>query len=67
VQNNLGNLYYKGLGKEKDYGKAKKYYELAADQGNVHAQNNLGFIYKDGLGVEQDYGAAKKYFEKAAD
>jgi len=39
---NLGNAYYCGRGVELDMKKAKKYWELAAMNGNVFARYNLG-------------------------
>jgi TPR repeat protein len=30
---------------EQDYNKARYFYELAAEQGNAHAQSNLGDLY----------------------
>ena len=66
AQNLLGVCYYNGLGVSQDYAEAKKWYEKAANQGNLYAQYNLGVCYYNGLGVSQDYAEAKKWFEKAA-
>ena len=41
---NLGEMYYYGLGVTQDYKKARHYYELAAAQGDAWAQNHLGSI-----------------------
>ena len=59
----LGYIYHLGLGLEKDYQKAKEYYELSANQGNSYAQNNLGYLYCNGLGLEKDVKKAKYYYE----
>jgi Sel1 repeat len=65
--NNLGWLYHNGWGVPQDYGKARGWYEKAAEKGNDFAMNNLGVIYGNGLGVPQDYGKARGWYEKAAD
>jgi TPR repeat protein len=51
----------------KDFKEAFKWYQKAADQGNVGAQNNLGSMYNLGEGVEQDFKEAVKWYQKAAD
>jgi TPR repeat protein len=66
AMNNLGFHYQQGLGVPQDYGKARGWYEKAADKGNDLAMNNLGVIYGNGLGVPQDYGKARGWYEKAA-
>ncbi|MDD5698694.1 MAG: CPBP family glutamic-type intramembrane protease [Victivallaceae bacterium] len=53
---------------QKDYPEAVKYYEKAADKGDVKAMNNLGCLYfKGGNGLKKDYAEAVKWFRKAAD
>lgn len=42
--NNLGSLYFNGIGVEADYAKAVKLFELAAQKGNNDAAVNLAFI-----------------------
>ena len=44
----------------KDFVLAAKWYRMAAEQGEAHAQNRLGSLYADGRGVPQDY--AEAYF-----
>ncbi len=46
---------------------ARKYYELAADQGDEIAQYNLGTYYFFGFGVDQDYSEALRLFRLAAE
>ncbi|MDC5928278.1 tetratricopeptide repeat protein, partial [Proteus mirabilis] len=58
AQVNLGVMYALGQGVEKDYAKAKIWYEKSASQGNSLAQHNLGVLYNYGLGVPQDYAKA---------
>ena len=41
AQYNLGFMYYNGKGTEKNLDEAKKWWRLAARQGNIKAQNNL--------------------------
>ena len=44
-----------------------KWYQKAADQGDIDARYNLGLCYYKGQGVEQDYTEAVKWIRKAAD
>ena len=55
----LGDLYFRGVAKEKDLKKARKYFIKAAEGGNSDAQNYLGYIYTLGIGVDTDYNEAK--------
>ncbi len=64
--NNLGMIYYKGFGVEKDYNRARGYYERAAEFNNPDALYNLGEFYWHGYSVVKDYCKAKEYYEKAA-
>jgi uncharacterized protein YegL len=65
--NNLGELYEHGQGVAQDYGKAREWYQKAADAGNRTAMRNLGVLYDKGQGVPQDYGKAHEWYQKAAD
>ena len=67
AQYNLGVCYYNGIGVEKDYVEAVKWYRKAADQGRARAQSTLGVRYANGEGVEKDYVEAVKWFRKAAE
>jgi TPR repeat protein len=64
---NLGLLYMNGQGLVKDYGKAREWFQKAADAGNALAMNNVGALYEKGQGVAQDYGKAREQYQKAAD
>ncbi|MFB2579365.1 MULTISPECIES: tetratricopeptide repeat protein [unclassified Acinetobacter] len=55
------------LGGTKDLALARKYYQLAAVQGNASAQNNLGILYDKGLGVAKDRQQAKYWYSLAAE
>ena len=65
-QNNLGSLYQRGEGIEKDLKKAKELFNLSANQGNHLAQYNLGLMYKNGDGVKKDIYEAIKWFNLSA-
>jgi hypothetical protein len=65
--NDKGDIYYNGEGVEKDYDKAFKWYEKAAQQGDAVAQCSLGVMYGNGQGVAQDYAKAKEWCERAAE
>ena len=52
-QTALANLYYLGLGGEKNFEKAAELYHSAASEGYGSAQLNLGHLYKQGLGVQK--------------
>jgi TPR repeat protein len=66
AQYNLGQMASRGQGAKKDWGAAKKWYKLAADQGFSYAQINLGATYHSGLGGEKDMGKAVMLYWKAA-
>ncbi len=53
VQTNLGFLYEKGKGTEKDLEMAFYWYRKAAESGYSVAQNNLGLLYEKGEGTER--------------
>lgn len=54
AQNNVGEIYERGLGGEPNYEAAAEWYQKAADQKYSRAQLNLGTLYEQGLGVPQD-------------
>lgn len=58
--NNLGSLYFNGLGTEVDYKKAMKYFEQAAHLGSNDAAVNLAIIY---LGADSK-NKTKQDFDK---
>lgn len=64
----IGYAYFTGgEGLEKDQAEAVRWFEKAANAGNIHAMNNLGIAYQDGVGVEQDDLESLKWFKKAAE
>jgi len=66
AQYNLGVMYGNGRGVAKDYSKAIKWWNLAADQGNGKAQYNLGLMHEKGKGVKKNLKKAKKWFQLAS-
>ena len=63
----LGEAFFRGLGRDKDYARAFRYYRKAADMGHVHAMTRLGCCYAYGFGVEQNLEYAKVCFEHASE
>ncbi|EBO4419838.1 sel1 repeat family protein [Salmonella enterica] len=62
----LGFLYeHAGLGLQPDGEKARKWYEMAAQQGNGEALYTLGRMYYSGVMVNVDYDKALYFFKKA--
>lgn len=53
-------------GYPKDYNQAKRWFEIASDQGDASAQNALGIIYLRGLGGDKDLTKAEYYYRLAA-
>lgn len=47
----MGELYFLGLGRDKDLEKAYYWYEKAAERGHNHGQSMLDHMNKNGLGV----------------
>ena len=46
-------------------GKAKQYFEVAAENGSQGSNYYLGKIYYNGNGVQTNHLKAKEYFEKS--
>ncbi len=64
--NNLGSLYYGGIGVARSPAKAAILFAKAAELGNIEAAVNLGFMHISGNGAKLDKTLAMDYFEKAA-
>ena len=62
---NMGNLYRKGLGVEKDLKKAFELYMYAAERGHAEDQSNIGYMYMRGEGVDVDYKQSMVWLDKA--
>jgi hypothetical protein len=66
AQNNVGEIYERGVGSQPDYSLAAAWYGKAAQQGYPRAQVNLGLLYEQGLGVERDPVKALNLYRQAA-
>ena len=62
----LGRMEHAGEGAEQDYGKAFRWFQLAADSSHVHSNYCLAKMYYGGEGVPQNYYNAKYFYEQAA-
>lgn len=62
----VGKLYERGRGVNKDMAKAAEWFQKAADGGNASAQARLGILYFEGRGVKQNYNSALKLLNSAA-
>ncbi len=63
---NLGLMYLKGEGVEKNFTKAKEWFEEAAKYDNDSANYNLALMYQSKIGVEENLFKAIEYFRAAA-
>jgi Caspase domain/Sel1 repeat len=66
AQNNVGEIYSKGLGTEPDYAQAAQWFQKAVAQNFNRAKINLGFLYEEGLGVEKDQAKALNLYREAS-
>jgi Caspase domain/Sel1 repeat len=66
AQNNVGEIYSKGLGTAPDYSMALQWFQKSAAQGFNRAKINLGFLYEEGLGVEKDQAKALNLYREAS-
>lgn len=62
----VGVLYERGFGVDKNETQAVKWYEKSALQGHIDAQYNIGIMYASGRGVEQNDGFAMMWLSLAA-
>lgn len=65
AQNNVGEIYERGLGDVANYAAAAIWYQKAADQKYGRALFNLGTLYEEGLGVERDQLKALNLYRQA--
>ena len=66
AQNNVGEIYERGVGSQPDYSLAAAWYGKAAQQNYPRAQVNLGLLYEQGLGVDRDPVKALNLYRQAA-
>ena len=65
AQNNVGEIYERGLGGEPNYPAAIIWYQKAADQDYSRALFNLGTLTEQGFGVEKDRLKALNLYRRA--
>ncbi|KAJ3287398.1 hypothetical protein HDU79_005715 [Rhizoclosmatium sp. JEL0117] len=63
----LGLLHVKGRGVAQDFLRAARYFQKAADAGNVQAHYYLGVLSELGIGVSKDEAKALEYYTVAAE
>ena len=66
AQVNVGNLYAKGLGVEKNLNEAFRWLNMAAEKGDINAQNSIGEMYLLGNGLLKDITKADMWFTIAS-
>jgi hypothetical protein len=66
AQNNVGEIYSKGLGTSPDYATAAMWFQKSAAQNFNRAKINLGFLYEEGLGIEKDQAKALNLYREAS-
>jgi TPR repeat protein len=62
----VGQLYFFGLGVERNDLEAARWYGLAAAAGNAEAMYRLGYLHATGHGLAYDARAAERYWTAAA-
>ncbi len=67
LQNQIGVMYSKGKGVEKNISEAIKWYEKSANQNNPWGLYNLANLYYVGNSVDKDYKKAFEFFTKSAE
>ncbi|RHZ89641.1 hypothetical protein Glove_13g105 [Diversispora epigaea] len=63
----LADMYFDGLGVEKDIKKAFQIYSKAADEGSLKALNSVAYCYDNGFGVEKNEETAFELYLKSAE
>jgi len=58
-------VYQYGKGCSEDFGKAVKYYKLAADQGHPDAEYFMGYMFEYGRGVANNKDEAVRWYTLA--
>lgn len=68
AQYSLGRLYEKGLGTDRNYDEALRWYRRAAEQNHADAQYRVAVAYAFGAGgVSKDETQAAKWLQRAAE
>ncbi len=63
----MGSLYMRGMGVEKDYAEALKWFLKGTEGGDRKAPRYVGVSYENGYGTAVDYKKAEQYYRKSAD
>src|SRR5579859_66458 len=66
AENTIGDIYANGLGVQKDYAEALRWYRKSAAKELPAAAIHLGEMYENGLGVRKDMEAALDWYRQAA-
>jgi len=64
----IGDHYYYGLTSKNNtpnFEEAARYYTIAGEQKNAHANFNLGFMHQHGIGLPFDLHLAKRFYDLA--
>ena len=67
VQYELGKVYRKALGVNKNLALAKIFYKQAAERNHPKAQTMLGYMHRNGIGTEVDLEQAVSWYQRAAE
>jgi len=65
-QFNVGLMYERGIGVDKNEKEAIAWYRKSAEQGNALAQYNLAVLYEHGRGTAVDFAQANRWYRKAS-
>lgn len=63
----IGDAYYSGDGKPKDYAMAAKWLLPSAESGNIESQFMIGIMFEEGQHFQQDDSKAVYWYRKAAE
>lgn len=64
---NIAEMYFNGVGTDKNFVKAEKYYLLSSDKGYEFAQDKLAYYYFKGIGFDKDLNKSFELYQKSAD
>jgi TPR repeat protein len=65
AQFNVGVMFFKGIGVERDYEEAHRWFLKSAKQGASNSQGFLGILYEQGLGVSRDLEESLRWYTLA--
>lgn len=67
AQYNLGYMYSSGIGVEKNYQIANRWYRESAEQGHASAQMALAISYLSGAGITRDPNTGSQWLKRSGD